>query len=125
MSPPAWSSLPESGLNFTCTKPSVRATFVLTHQGYVPAPDCFRTFDWLGAEGSASTDHRGAPLPVTPACQPSGRVPGLAVSKVVVSAEVICARNSAPVKSRGSGGFMNAISIWFWDGGQSSFGNVQ
>src|SRR5437899_11240892 len=74
------------GLNFTSTTPSVRAVSFLTHQGNVPAPDCFSTFGGLGAVGSFSTAHFGAPRPVTPAVQPPGSEPTASWSKVIVSA---------------------------------------
>src|SRR5262245_53090909 len=80
MRPPAWSSRPASGLNFTSTKPSVICADCSTHHGKVPLPDCFKTFGLLGADASASTFQTGKPLPVTPHVQSAGSVPGATVS---------------------------------------------
>src|SRR5690349_3735867 len=82
------------GLNLTSTKPSVTETLFLTHQGNVPCPDCFSTLGLLGAVGSASTAHFGAPRPVTPATQSAGRPPGFVLSKVSVSAIAMVAVRS-------------------------------
>src|SRR6185503_17872159 len=79
--PPAWSSRPETGFIFTSTTPSASAAS-FTHHGNVPRPDCFRTLGALGAVASRSTDQRGAPVPVTPAFQPSGSAPAADESKL-------------------------------------------
>src|SRR5262250_3416577 len=56
--PPAWSSLPATGLNLTSTYPSFSETSFFTHHGNVPSPDCLSTFGLLGAVASA-------PLPIS------------------------------------------------------------
>src|ERR1035437_7912045 len=86
MTPPAWSSLPDRGLNFTSTKPSLRLVSSLMQIGYVPSPDCFSTFGLLGAESSRSTLHLASPVPVSVPVQWGGSLPGLALSKPTVSA---------------------------------------
>src|SRR6266699_3766344 len=86
MTPPAWSSLPEMGLNFTSTKPSLRLVSSLMQTGYVASPDCFRTLGLLGAESSATISHLASPLPVLVAVQPGGGAPVLRSSKLTVSA---------------------------------------
>src|SRR6266568_8964439 len=86
MTPPAWSSLPEIGLNFTSTKPSLRLVSLLRQTGYVASPDCLRTFGLLGAVSSFSMVHFASPLPVLVAVHPGGASPGLALSKPMVSA---------------------------------------
>src|SRR4029078_7539151 len=80
MRPPAWSSRPASGLNFTSTNPSVICADCFTDHRNVPFPDCFKTFGLLGANASASIFQTGEPLPVTPQIQSAGRGPGAAVS---------------------------------------------
>src|ERR1043165_1548029 len=89
MRPPAWSSLPESALNFTSTKPSFSDASCFTHHGYRPSADCLSTFGWVGAEASFSTDHLGAPPPVQPPTQPCGKCPGATSSKFTVAAEAV------------------------------------
>src|SRR6266436_9757272 len=86
MTPPAWSSWPETGLNFTWTKPSLMVALFLMQTGNVAWPDCFNTFGLLGAEASFSTDHFAVPLPVCVAVQPAGAAPGFISSKLTVSA---------------------------------------
>src|ERR1035441_4114614 len=86
MTPPAWSSLPDRGLNFTSTKPSLRVVSSLMQIGYLPSPDCFSTFGLLGAESSRSTFHLAAPVPVTVPVQWGGSLPGFALSKPTVPA---------------------------------------
>src|SRR5438128_9016213 len=86
MTPPAWSSLPATGLNFTSTKPSLRLVSFLMQTGKVAWPDCFNTFGLLGAESSFSTDHFALPLPVCVAVQPAGAAPDFISSKLIVSA---------------------------------------
>src|ERR1039458_8085986 len=86
MTPPAWSSLPDRGLNFTSTKPSLRLVSSFMQIGYVPSPDCFSTFGLLGAESSRSTLHLAAPVPVSVPVQWGGSLPGLALSNPTVSA---------------------------------------
>src|SRR5207237_5609614 len=71
--PPAWSSLPEMGLNFTSTKPSLRCSSVLAAQQNVASPDCFNTLPREGAVSSETTSHLAAPLPVIPDSQHFGR----------------------------------------------------
>src|SRR5207247_2096933 len=85
-SPPAWSSPPEIGLNFTSTKPSASDVPLLTHHGKVPVPDCISTFDLLGAVGSAATAQRGLPRPVTPQVHPAGTALTVSLSKLTVCA---------------------------------------
>src|SRR5438105_10077960 len=89
MIPPAWSSLPATGLNFVSTKPSLIDTSFFTQYGYVPSPDCLSTFGLLGALASASTVHFGVPVPVTPAVQPFGTSPALSASKLTFSARTM------------------------------------
>src|SRR2546430_17450929 len=86
MTPPAWSSLPTTGLNFTSTKPSLMLDSFLMQTGNVAWPDCFNTFGLLGAEASFSTDHLAEPLPVWVAVQPGGGTPAFMSSKFTVSA---------------------------------------
>src|SRR5215831_13311173 len=88
MRPPAWSALPEMGLNFTSTKPSLRLVSSLMQTGYVALPDCFRTFGGLGAVSSFSTVHFASPEPVLVAVQPGGGAPVLRSSKLTVSTSV-------------------------------------
>src|SRR5262245_822352 len=88
MMPPAWSSLPATGLNFTSTYPSFSETSFFTHHGNVPLPDCLSTFGLLGAVASVSTVHFGVPLPVLPANQPAGSSPAFVSSKFTVSASM-------------------------------------
>src|SRR2546425_6299121 len=85
MTPPAWSSLPATGLNFTSTKPSLMLVSFLMQTGKVAWPDCFNTFGLLGEELSFSTDHFAVPLPVCVAVQPGGG-PDFISSKLTVSA---------------------------------------
>src|SRR2546430_14170925 len=87
MTPPAWSSFPATGLNFTSTKPSLRLVSFLMQTGNVASPFCFNTFGLLGAESSFSTDHFAEPLPVCVAVHPRGVAPVLKLSKVTVSAD--------------------------------------
>src|SRR5439155_1900845 len=89
ITPPAWSSLPESGLNFTSTKPSWTLVFSLMQTGYVTSPDCFRTLGLLGAVASAATAHLASPLPFGVADQPGGGAPVLRSSKLIVSASAV------------------------------------
>src|SRR6266487_6341415 len=91
MRPPAWSSLPEIGLNFTSTKPCLRFVSSLKQTGYVATPDCFRTFGLLGAVSSFSIVHFALPLPVWVAVQPAGAWPTAALSKLAESATAIIA----------------------------------
>src|SRR5262249_55342803 len=86
MRPPARSVLPEMGLNFTSTKPSLMLVSSLMQMGNVARPDCFRTFGLLGAVSSLSTVHFAAPLPVWVAVQPGGGAPVSKLSKLTVSA---------------------------------------
>src|SRR5262245_37718719 len=86
MIPPAWSSFPETGLNFTSTKPFLSEVSSLRQTGKVASPDGLRTCGWLGAEASSSTLHWGVPLPVFVAVQPGGGSPVFALSKLIVSA---------------------------------------
>src|SRR5687767_5301237 len=86
MIPPAWSSSPEMGLNFTSTKPSLRFDSSLIASGYVASPDCFRTFGLLGALLSCSTVHFGSPLPVLVRFQPAGADPDFKSSKLMLAA---------------------------------------
>src|SRR6266550_5381825 len=86
MTPPAWSSFPATGLNFTPTKPSLMLVSFLMQTGKVAWPDCFNTFGLLGAEASFSTDHFAVPLPVCVAVQPGGGGPDFISSKLTVSA---------------------------------------
>src|SRR5438132_7697427 len=86
MRPPAWSSRPEMGLNFTSTKPSLRFVSSLLQMGYVARPDCFSTFGGLGAVLSASTVHFASPVPVFVAVQPGGGAPAFRLSKLTESA---------------------------------------
>src|SRR2546430_8203758 len=86
MTPPAWSSLPLTGLNFTSTNPSLIFVSFLMQTGKVAWPDCFNTFGLLGAEASFSTDHFAVPLPVCVAVQPGGGGPDFISSKLTVSA---------------------------------------
>src|SRR6267143_6312125 len=87
MTPPAWSSFPATGLNFTSTKPSLILVSFLKQTGKVASPDCFNSFGWLGAESSFSTLHFAEPLPVCVAVHPGGTAPVLKLSKVTVSAD--------------------------------------
>src|SRR6266852_4106839 len=87
MTPPARSSFPATGLNFTSTKPSLRLLSFLMQTGKVASPDCFNTFGLLGAESSFSMDHFAEPLPVCVAIHPGGAAPVLKLSKVTVSAD--------------------------------------
>src|SRR5688572_19621985 len=87
------------GLNFTSTCPSASAVFLHTHQGNAPAPLCCSTCGALGAVGSASTDQRGAPFPVTPHSQPGGSDARAAVSKPSVFADTDVAPASAKLSS--------------------------
>src|SRR5437667_10346952 len=87
MTPPAWSSFPAIGLNFTSTKPSLRLVSFLMQTGNVAWPDRFSTFGLLGAESSFSTDHFAEPLPVCVAVHPGGAAPALKLSKLTVSAD--------------------------------------
>src|SRR4051812_29785853 len=80
------------GLKRTSTAPSTSATSFRTHHGKVALPLCRSTCGGLGADGSGSTVHRGAPLPVMPHVQPSGGAPARSWSKPIVSA-------SAPISS--------------------------
>src|SRR5215831_6678514 len=86
MTPPAWSSFPEIGLNLTSTKPSLRFVSSLRQIGKVAWPDCFRTFGLLGAVSSFSTVHFSWPVPVLVAVHPGGGAPVLRLSKFTVSA---------------------------------------
>jgi hypothetical protein len=70
--PLARSSLPETALNLTSTKPSATAVALRTHQGNGATPPCFKTLGRLGAETSASTVHSGLPAPVVPQVHPTG-----------------------------------------------------
>src|SRR5213595_3263692 len=71
--PPAWSSLPEIGLNLASTNPSLMASSVFAAQQNVASPDCFNTLPRDGAVSSATTSHLAAPLPVMPDAHPIGR----------------------------------------------------
>jgi len=62
-----------------------------THQGKVPAPDCFKTFGLLGADISASTFQTGEPFPVIPHVQSSGSVPSVTASKFSTAANATLA----------------------------------
>src|SRR5713226_3804762 len=59
--------------------------------GYVACPDCLSTLGWLGAEGSFSTVHFAAPVPVFVAVQPGGGAPVVRLSKFTVSASATLA----------------------------------
>src|SRR5438067_3854027 len=85
MTPPAWSSFPATGLNFTSTKLSWIFVSFLMQTGKVAWPDCFNTFGLLGAEASFSTDHFAVPLPVCVAVQPGGGSAELMKSRRTVS----------------------------------------
>ena len=74
MTPPAWSSLPEMGLNFTSTKPSW-AWVVLQADRISGFTSCLSTFGLLGAVSSFSTVHL-LRLPVFVVVQPGGAAPG-------------------------------------------------
>src|SRR5258706_1506527 len=91
MTPPAWSSLPDSALNFTSTKPLSIEVSRSTAQGKLPTPFCLRTLGLLGAEGSGATAHLAAPRPVTPCCQAGGSAPCASASKLTVSANAAVA----------------------------------
>src|SRR5881628_1923860 len=79
------------GLNFTSTKPSLTFVPFLRQIGYVASPDCFSTFGLLGAVSSFSIVHFASPLPVFVAVQPGGAAPGVASSKLMVSACAVTA----------------------------------
>src|SRR5439155_9184163 len=81
--------LPEMGLNFTSTKPSLRLVSFLRQTGYVASPDCFSTFGLLGAVSSFSMVHFASPLPVFVAVQPGGAAPGVASSKLTVAVNAV------------------------------------
>src|SRR5205809_3974117 len=83
ITPPAWSSLPAIGLNFTSTKPSLMLVPFLKQTGKVACPDCFNTFGLLGAELSLSTVHFAVPLPVCVAVQPGGGTPAFMSSSLL------------------------------------------
>jgi len=95
--PPAWSSWPEIGLNFTSTKPSASAVPVFTHHGKVPLPSCSSTWPRLGAAGSAATVQRGLPRPVTPHVQPAGAAPTVSLSKCTPCAPADTAMAASPM----------------------------
>src|SRR5205823_1413778 len=95
MTPPSWTSLPEMGLNFTSTKPSLRLASSLMQTGYVARPDCLSTFGLLGAVLSASIVHFASPVPVLVAVQPGGGAPAFMVSKFTVSARATTASAAA------------------------------
>src|SRR6266480_2983912 len=99
MTPPAWSSFPATGLNFTSTKPSLRLVSFLMQTGKVATPDCLSTFGLLGAESSFSTDHFAEPLPVCVAVQLGGGAPVFASSKLIVSASAVPDRKPAQIIS--------------------------
>src|ERR1035441_1447063 len=99
MTPPAWSSLPDRGLNFTSTKPSLRLVSSLMQIGYVPSPDCFSTFGLLGAESSWAMLHFAAPVPVRVPVQWGRSLPGLASSKPTVSANACAVTPPAAIAS--------------------------
>src|SRR5713101_7313986 len=99
MTPPARSSFPATGLNFTSTKPSLRLVSFLMQTGNVSTPDCFNTFGLLGAESSFSTDHFAEPLPVWVAVQRGGGPPVLTSSKLIVSASAVPDRKPAQIIS--------------------------
>src|SRR6266487_1645694 len=115
MTPPAWSSLPEMGLNFTSTKPSLRRVSFLWQTGYVASPDCLRTFGLLGAVSSFSMVHFASPLPVLVAVQPGGASPGLASSKLMVSANALLVIRLVIARSELSV-FMALIIFMAWVG---------
>ena len=58
-------------------------------------PDCFTTFDFDGAVGSYSTVHLGFPVPVFATTQPTGALPIVSVSNVIVSAKAAVARTKS------------------------------
>src|SRR5436190_23009869 len=99
------------GLNFTSTKPSFTLVSFLRQTGYVASPDCLRTFGLLGAVSSFSIVHFASPLPVFVAVQPGGAAPGLASSKLTVSAEALPAKRQV-VSIIVANGFM-VMGSWF------------
>src|SRR4029079_4186457 len=107
MRPPAWSSRPASGLNFTSTNPSVICADCFTHHGKVPLPDCFKTFGLLGADASASTFQNGEPVPVTPHIQSAGSVPGATVSNF--SSPASAAVDASIAIDRASGEILRSV----------------
>src|ERR1043166_3099932 len=84
--PPAWSSLPDTGLNFTSTKPSLILSSIFAAQQNVASPDCLRTFAREGAVSSLTTSHLATPLPVMPVFQPFGKL--AASSKVTLVSDI-------------------------------------
>src|SRR5947207_14341729 len=67
--------------------------------GNVASPLCLSTCGLLGAVSSFSAAHFAEPLPVCVAVQPAGAAPGLAASKLMVSASAFIemARNGMSV----------------------------
>src|SRR5215510_7268239 len=104
MTPPAWSSFPEIGLNLTSTKPSLRFVSSLRQIGKVAWPDCLSTFGLLGAVSSFSTVHFAVPLPVLVAVQPGGSLPVSIESKLMTSA--LAERESAQAARQNREDFM-------------------
>src|SRR5215831_2793248 len=109
MTPPAWSSLPETGLNFTSTNPSLRLVSSLMQTGYVASPDCLRTFGLEGAESSATISHLAWPEPVWVAVQPGGGAAVLRSSKCAVSATAMVLTRAA-ARERIGIGFILSLS---------------
>src|SRR5438034_10934300 len=112
MTPPAWSSLPATGLNFTSMKPSLMLVSFLMQTGKVAAPDCFNTFGLLGAESSFSTNHFAEPLPVCVAVHPGGAAPALKLSKFTVSADDNAAIAALASDAKRSGFIFDAFSMY-------------
>src|SRR5262245_41378475 len=78
-----------------------------THQGNVPSPDCLRTFGLLRAVGSGTTLQTGAPVPVTPEIQPSGKAPGGTASKFTLPFALFAAGSGGG----GGAGFLQPILV--------------
>src|SRR5262245_4242198 len=109
MTPPAWSSLPETGLNFTSTKPSLTLVSSLIQTGKVASPDCLSTFGLLGAVSSFSTVQFAVPLPVFVAVQPDGDLPVSVESKLMTSA--FAESESAKAARQTCEGFMSFFDL--------------
>src|SRR5947207_8812232 len=108
--PPAWSSLPLTGLNFTSTNPSLIFSSVFAAHANVASPDCFNTLGREGAVSSFTTSHLALPLPVIPVSQPLGSSPGFVSSKVIFISAV-AARANTPNATRTSAAF-HVLFTW-------------
>src|SRR5438045_7733280 len=97
--PPAWSSLPEIGLNLTSTNPSLMALSVFAAQQNVASPDCFNTLPRDGAVSSDTTSHLAAPLPVMPDSQPFGRALVSSKLTLVCAIAILVAINNSAITS--------------------------